>query len=119
MATETLSNAAHLADELMVLAGTVAAATSDDAAAVIREAAAQLRLRSLAPELQSELTKLVSLFEAIRDDTVSARMGFGATQEERRYRTSVLMSFVEANAGRIDERLDAASEVLKRAEKSA
>lgn len=45
----------QIADELMALAGTIAAATTDEAAALVREAAALLRTNALTPELTRAL----------------------------------------------------------------
>jgi hypothetical protein len=76
---------------------------------------ANARLIAAAPELYESLLRLASLIEEVRDDSVSARMGFGATQAEKRERVRVLTGYIEANAEKLDEALDAAGQVLTKA----
>lgn len=79
------------------------------------EKAANGQLIAAAPDLHAALHQLASVLEAIRDDSISARMGFGASAAEKKERARVLTGYVEANAEKIDEALEAAIAALAKA----
>lgn len=69
--TKHTAPALQLADDLMAMAATIAAATSENGASVIREAAAQLRLLHFAspaaPDLLAAIKVAVQLAEVASD----------------------------------------------------
>jgi hypothetical protein len=79
------------------------------------EKAANGQLIAAAPALFLALHNLASLIESIRDDAVSARMGFGASEAEKKERVRVLTGYIEANAEKIDEALEVAITALAKA----
>jgi hypothetical protein len=65
---------------------------------------------------RASLTELVSILTTMREEMVSARMGFGKTAEEKKARVDYYTSQVKKQAGEIDDALDRAVEALKKDE---
>jgi hypothetical protein len=76
---------------------------------------ANAQLIGAAPDLHAALHRLACILEAVREDSVSARMGFGGNEAERKERARVLAAYVEANAEKIDAALEEASAALAKA----
>lgn len=73
---------------------------------------ADARLIEKAPQLYAHLQRLASLIEELRDDQVSQHFRFGATEAERKDRSRALATYIESNAEKIDDAVEAAAVLL-------
>jgi len=80
------------------------------------EAEANARLIAAAPDMYAELQKLTQILITIREEQVSASMGFGRTAAEKKERATFYAVAIQANASKIDEATEAALSALAKAE---
>lgn len=69
-----------------------------------------------AGRLRQALSGLMRLVETVREEQVSAGMGFGRTPAEKRERAAVYAGRIASAAAKIDDALDGAREALEPAE---
>lgn len=65
-------------------------------------------------EALQQLIRLVNLITEVREEQVSAQMGFGRTDEEKQNRARYYAATIQRLAGRVDDELEKAIDLIHR-----